>query len=113
MTRLGSALEFIASCLVYSAIVTIIDAVIILFFTSQLVQILYALSFVMLVEGGVGLVIGGAMASYSPSIGKIGEVIFRSKPWTAQRRKEAERQGATWIVTGAILVVVGLLVSAF
>jgi hypothetical protein len=66
----------------------------------------------MLVEGGLGLTIGGATALYSPIISKMGEVLFRSKPWNATRQKEVEKQAKAWIVTGTILVLLALLISA-
>jgi hypothetical protein len=65
----------------------------------------------MLVEGGLGLTVGGAVVLYSPIGSKIGEIIFHSEPWSAKREKEAEKQATTWIVTGSILVFAVLLVS--
>jgi hypothetical protein len=112
MAKVKSVLELVASCLVYSSIVILIDLVVILFFTRELSQIGSSLSFVMLVEGGLGLTVGGAFVLYSPTVSKIGEFIFHSKPWNATRQKEAEKQAAAWIVTGSILVLAALLVSA-
>lgn len=107
-----SALELLASCLIYSSIVILIDFVLVFFFIGQLTQIISPLSMVMLIEGGLGLIVGGAVASYSPLGAKINAVFFYSKPWNAERRKEAEKQAGAWIITGIILVFAALLVSA-
>jgi len=112
MTLIKSALELLASCLVYAFVVMLVDFVVILVFWRELSQVASTLSIVMLVEGGLGLTLGGAMASYSPIAGKLGEVFFRSKPWDAKHQKEAEKQARTWIATGGILVIAALLVSA-
>jgi hypothetical protein len=108
-----TALELLISCLIYSLAVALIDSVLILLFKQSLDQFLSSVSFVMLVEGGVGLTIGGITAFFSQLTGKIEEVIFHSKPWSADRQKETEKQARTWIVTGSILVIAALLVSAF
>ena len=110
MVRFAS--ELIVTCLVYSLIVIFVNFVAVLFFTRELNQILSTLSFLILVEGGLGLTVGGSTAVYSPIGNKIGEVLFHSPPWNAKRQKEAEKQARPWIVTGAILVLAALLLSA-
>jgi hypothetical protein len=112
MTLIKSALELLASCLVYAFVVMLVDFVVILVFWRELSQVAFTLSIVMLVEGGLGLTLGGVMAFYSPIAGKLGEVFFRSKPWDATHQREAETQARTWIATGCILVFAALLVSA-
>jgi hypothetical protein len=112
MTAAKSALKLFATCLAYSSIVILIDSVLVLFFSRESNQIVSSLSFIMLVEGGLGLTIGGAIALYSPIVNKMGEVLFRSKPWSATSQKEAEKQAKTWIATGTILVLLALLISA-
>lgn len=106
-----TVLELLARCLLYSLIVIVIDFVIIFALQRELNQIADSLSFVMLLEGGIGLTVGGASASYSPLGAKISEVLFHSKPWNAERLKEAESQARAWIVTGIILVFAALLLS--
>jgi hypothetical protein len=106
-----TVLELLAVCLLYSLIVILIDFVLIFALQRGLDQITESLSFVMLLEGGIGLTVGGAVASYSPLGAKISEVFFHSKPWNAERRKEAEKQAGAWIITGIILVFAALLVS--
>jgi len=107
-----TVLELLARCLFYSSIVIVIDFVLIFAFQGGLNRITDSLSFVILLEGGIGLTAGGATASYSPLGAKINEVFFHSKPWNAKRQKEAEKQARAWIVTGVILVFEALLVSA-
>ena len=96
---------------VYSSIILIISLVAVLFFTREISQVIYYLSLALLVEGGLGLVLGSAVAVYSPVVSKVSEHFFRSAPWNAKRQKEAEKQGQVWIATGVMLVVAGLLVS--
>ena len=105
-------LELLAKSLLYSLIVILIDFVLIFFLQGGLNQITDSLSFVMLLEGGIGLTVGGAVAFYSPLSAKMSEVFFHSKPWNAKRLKEAEKQARAWIVTGIILVFAALLLSA-
>ena len=112
VTIVKAAFELLASCLIYSLVVALIDCVLILLFRQSSDQLVSALSFVMLVEGGVALTVGGVTAFFSPLVGKIEEMLFRSKPWNADRQKETEKQARTWIVTGSILVIAAFLVSA-
>jgi hypothetical protein len=112
MTTRKTVLELLARSLLYSLIVILIDFVLIFALQGGLNQITDSLSFVILLEGGIGLTVGGAAASYSPLGAKISEVFFHSKPWDAKRQKEVEKQARTWITTGIILVFAALLVSA-
>ncbi len=112
MNTRKTVLELLARSLLYSLVVIVIDFVLIFSLKGGLNQITYSLSFVMLLEGGIGLTVGGAVASYSPLSAKISEVLFHSKPWDAKRLKEAEKQARAWIATGIILVFAALLLSA-
>ncbi len=112
MVTKKTVLELLARGLLYSLIVILIDFVLIFSIQGGLNQITASLSFIMLLEGGIGLAVGGAIAFYSPLGAKISEVLFHSKPWDAKRQKEAEKQARTWIVTGIILVFAALLLSA-
>jgi hypothetical protein len=102
---------FLASCLVYSIIVTVLTGVIVLVVTRDPAQIVLFLAYGLLIEAGLAFVVGGAVANFSPAIGKIGESVVHSTPWGARRIKEAEKQGRIWIVTGAFLLLFGLLIS--
>lgn len=112
MKRGRTVIEFLAASLLYSSIVILIDFVIIFFLQGGLNRILDTLSFVLLLEGGIGLTVGGATASYTPLGAKISETLFHSKPWNAKRQKESEKQARVWIVTGIFLVFEALLLSA-
>ncbi len=106
------ALKLLASCLVYSLIIMTITLVAILFFTRELSQILLFLTYGLLIEGGLAMVTGGATASFSPAIGRVGEAVVHSAPFDAKRLKEAEKRARAWIGTGAFLFLFGLLVSS-
>ena len=102
----------LAKTLVYSLIVITIDFIVLFFLMEGLNQIVDSLSFVLLLEGGIGLTLGGAIASYTPMSAKISEVFFHTKPWNAKRQKEAEKQAIILIVVGTFLVFSALLLSA-
>ena len=112
MNRTKLALQLFASCLVYSAVVMVIDFVIIFLVQRELSSVAYVLSFVLIAEGGLSLVVGGAAASFSTTFGKMAEVVFHAKPWDAKQLRAAEKSARVWIVAGVILLLFGLLVSA-
>jgi len=86
--------------------------IVIFIFTQEPRRILLFFTYALLVEGGLSLVTGGVLASFSPVIDKIGANVIHSKPWDAKRLKEAENQATLWILTGAFLFLFGLLTSA-
>jgi hypothetical protein len=110
MASVRPALNLIAACLVYSLIIAVVTLIVIVVFTRELSQILLLLSYALLAEGGLALMTGGVVATFSPAIGKLDESVRHSKPWDAKRQKEAEKQARTWIATGAILFLIGLFV---
>jgi hypothetical protein len=112
LQRAKHVLELLASCLIYSLIIMAVTLVVILVLTRELDSILLYLTYGLLIEGGLALAAGGANASFSAVIGKIGQSVFRSAPWDAKRVKEAEKQARVWILTGAYLFFFGLLVSS-
>ncbi len=112
MKRGKTVIEFLAAILLYSSIVALADFLIIFFFLGDLNKIKESLSFVMLLEGGIGLTAGGAAVFYSPIGAKISEVLFHSKPWNANRQKETEKHAIVWIGTGFFLIFSALLLSA-
>jgi hypothetical protein len=105
-------MELMARCLVYSLIITSATVLVVVVFTRDLREILRVATFALLGEGGLALVVGGVVASFSPAIGKIGEVIFRTEPWDARRQRETEGTARIWIATGVFLFLFGLLASA-
>jgi len=98
--------------LFYTLLVILVDVMLIVVLEGEIAQLTGTLSFVLLVEGGLGLAAGGAVVLYSPSVAKVREVLFHSEPWNAKRQKQVERQMKTVIATGALLVVESLLLSA-
>lgn len=113
MTTVKSVLELFVSCFIYSSIIILIDFILIAFFSGGIdSQINYSLSFVMLLEGGIGLIVGGTVALYSPSLSKMNEVFFHHKPWSYKRQKQIEKQVEPLIIIGLILVIEALLLSA-
>jgi hypothetical protein len=112
MDRLKNALKLFASCLIYSLIITLIDLVIVFLFTQDLNQLLSSVSLILLLEGGLGLIMGGGAVMYSPVASKVGEILFKSEPWNAKRQKEVEKQAQMLILVGIFSLVIGLLVSA-
>ena len=110
--RLNHVAELILSCVVYSIVVLGIDFLLVLFFKHDLSQITVVVSLILLLEGGLGLTFGGAVAMYSPIVSKVGEILFRSEPWNQERRKTSEKQGQVLIVVGLLLLLFGLVISA-
>jgi hypothetical protein len=111
MSRLRSLFELCVSCVVYCSIVILIDFVGILFFTRETAQLVSSLSFVLLIEGALALIVGGGSVLYSPVFGKLEEVMFHFEPWNAARQKKAESHARIWVVCGGFLVLVAILVS--
>jgi len=112
VTTVKSVLELFASCFIYSSIIILIDFIFVLFLSQELTQIASILSFVMLAEGGLGLTVGGAFASFARIGNKMGEVVFNSEPWDIKRQKKAEKQAQVFIVVGCVLLLIALLISA-
>ena len=113
MPRAKPILELIARCLIYTLIITLATVIVVVVFTRDLTEILLYLSYALLGEGGLMLAVGGATANFSSIINKIGEIIVHSAPWDAKRQKEAEITARSWITTGILLFLLGLLVSVF
>lgn len=97
---------------VYSLIILVIDASIIFLLSWGVDRFAYTLSFFMLIEGGIGLIFGSVIVSYSPLTAKVSEALFRSKPWNFKRQKEIEQQMGAVFATDFILILEALLVSA-
>jgi hypothetical protein len=89
-----------------------VTLIVIFIFTQEPKRISLFLTYALFVEGGLGLVIGGVLASFSSVISKIGENVIHSKPWDAKQLKETENHATLWILTGTFLFLFGLLTSA-
>ena len=66
---------------------------------------------VIIAEGGLGLLAGGAVASFRGLSNKMGEIILNTEPWDFKKQKKVENQAQILILTGFILVLFGLLIS--
>ena len=112
MIHWKTALALFAKLFLYSVIIILIDASIIFLLYYRADTFAYTLSLIMLIEGGLGLIFGSVLASYSPSAAKLSEVLFHSKPWNSDQQKETEKQMRAVIITALILVIEALFVSA-
>jgi len=112
MKKSKEILDIAIICSFYSLIVIIINLGVIFIFTQDLTQIIYWLSFITLIEGGLGLVAGGGSAMYSPILNKAFEKLFNSDPWTYDRQKKTEQQAKKWIITASFLIIEALILSA-
>ena len=112
MGKLRSALELTVSCLVYCLVIAVARFGVLFLFFRDLSRVFSIFPLVLLLEGGLGLVVGGTSASFSGTVGKLSEFLLRSEPWDAQRQKDAEIKARAWIVTGVLLILLGFLVSA-
>ena len=112
MIHLKTIITHFVKFFIYSIIIILIDTIMILLFSWGVDTFTYTLSFIILIEGGLGLILGGVSAFYSPSTSKVSEVLFRSKPWNFTRQKEVEKQMGAVIMTSIILIIEALFVSA-
>lgn len=112
MEKIKEILDISIVSFIYSLIVILINSGVILIFTQDINQIIYWLSFITLIEGGLGLVAGGGTVLYSPIFNKAFEKLFNSEPWNFNRQKKAEQQAKKWIITGSFLIIEALIISA-
>lgn len=106
-----NSLVLIAKFFLYSLIISSIDVILIFVLSWGLDTLAYTLSFFMLIEGGLALIFGGFIASYSPSAAKLNEILFHSEPWNFARQKEIEKRMKTVLITGFFLIIEALLIS--
>jgi hypothetical protein len=112
MKKIREILDITAASIIYSLIIILINLVIIFIFTQDTNQILYWLSFITLIEGGLVLIAGGGSVLYSPIFNKASEKIFHTEPWDFNRQKRIEQQALKWIITGSFLIIEALIISA-
>jgi hypothetical protein len=68
---------------------------------------------VLFLEGAVGLIASSAIAlSSTPSISKVSEITFGTSRWSREGEKNAERVAGKWVIASAILILLGLVLSA-
>jgi len=101
----------IARSLVYSAIITIGDLIVLLVLTRKMSGSI--LTLILFFEGGIGLLAGVAISlSSSPSMSKLGEQLFHTSPWSREAERHAESVGLKWMLTATFLVLLGFAISA-
>ena len=113
MKKLKDLLNLIATSSFISFIIICIDFIILWLVTDKSNNIESTLSLIVLLEGGLCFVSGSGAVLYSPWISKIQEVMFKSKPYTALKRKQIEKQMQIVIVIGVFLIIYGLVISFF
>ena len=113
MIKVKSVLDFIAKSSIFSLVIVFIDFIIFSIFAAESNTINSSFSLIVLLEGGLCLVAAGGAALYSPSISKINEVLFHSKPWSASQQKHVEKQVHVIIGIGAFLVTEAMILSVF
>ena len=111
MTNTHAVLDLLASCLVYSIFVIVIDIILLFVVYEELSQILFYLSLILLAEGGLGLIAGGFIGMNSPIINRIEDYFFRVKVQKPKDKKEPEKHARILIMTGLFLIIIALLVS--
>lgn len=112
MIKIKSILDLFLLCLVYSGVMILINVVVLYLIFQELIEVVSYLYLVTLAEGGLGMIVGGFIGLNSPIIRRIEQDFLRSKTPRFKDRKELEKQAKRLIMTGTILVVVALLLSA-
>ncbi len=112
MKKVREILKIALICSIYSLIIVFANLIIIFIFTRDMIQIIYWMSFITLIEGGLVLIAGGGMVLYSPIFGKASEKIFNSEPWDFKRQKRTETHVEKWIIIGSFLIIEALIISA-
>ena len=101
----------LARSLVYSAIITIGDLIVLLVLTREISG--STLTLILFLEGGIGLLSGVAISlSSSPSMSKLGEELFHTSPWSREAERHAESVGLKWMLTATFLLLLGFAISA-
>ena len=118
LKKIKNFLPYLRQGIIYSLIILIIDVgiTLIIYFKTPLI-IPGFLSFLLLVESGIGLTLGGALdVVSSASVHKVLEQASRSKdgePWSIQKYKGRQKSVNTVLVTSAIVFLMGLVISLF
>jgi hypothetical protein len=94
-------------------ILVLFNIIIVSYLASDYQVVLYYTSLVTLLEGGMGLVIGGlSVIAAGPTITKMQEKLVRGQPWSAKRARESEARARLFFFFSAYLIVIGFLISA-
>ena len=70
--------------------------------------VVYFVSLLLLLEGGMGLVIGGLLVvSAGPGMTKFGEVVFHGEAYTVQRYRRREGEARLLFLVSVLLMLIG------
>jgi hypothetical protein len=110
--RLRGLVAITLEALLFSDIVVLFNFILISFFLSDTQGVMYLVSLVTLIEGGLGLTLGGlAVIGAGPGVSKIGEKVFNRAPYTPERAKHAEGVARVFIFFSVILLAIGFLLG--
>ena len=71
-----------------------------------------AMTLVLLLEGGLGLLAGTGIAlSSTPSISKVGETMLGTASWSKDAEKHGEKVGLKWMLGSCLLIAIGFGLS--
>ncbi len=97
--------------MVYSCFVLLADSVGFLLWQGSVPRLTLVLT--LFLEGGLGLLVGVAIAlSSTPSVARVGEVLVGTSPWSREGEDRARRTGARWMLVSVFLILIGFVVSA-
>lgn len=89
--KLRAATTVLAKTLLFSNIFVLLNIVIVSSFMVDALIVTYYVSLLTILEGAVGLVIGGlTVISSGPSMTKVGEKVLHGEPYSAKRARQAE-----------------------
>ena len=105
----GFAIVAVESLLVCN-IILLLDIIIVSISFTDAGVVVYFVSLLMLLEGGMGLVVGGLLVvSAGPGMTKVGERIFHGEPYTVQRYRHREGEARVLFLVSVLLIVIGYL----
>ena len=109
-TRLLRILRYGRTPLLTTLVLTIVDILVLILVLGSVPRT--TLFLILLLEGGLGLLLGSAVAlSSTPSISKIGEVTIGTASWSKESERNAERVGWKLMFAALLLIIVGFVVS--
>jgi len=109
--RLGQTARYFAVTFVFAAVVVLLDIAGLLVATRSTPR--PTLTLLLFLEGGLGLIIGVAIAlSSGPSVAKAGETLFGTSPWSAGAQRHAEKASLRWMLASGYIIIIGFIVSA-
>ena len=118
LEKVKGFLPHLRECFIYSVIILAIDLVVFLvisFITPLVIRSF--VPFLLLVESGIGLTLGGALDLVSSaSVSKFLEQTSRStnkEPWTIKKYKIRQITTNKVIITSGMVFLIGLIVSLF